>query len=147
MSQLVPVNPPAEPGCARLVDKVLLPGLVEGNLLGVVQKVLWELKEMELLAGPRLALEEVSDYWLAELITLLMDNKCVLEVLRLMLVMQQDERDVPEELGISGQSGLSFFTSWLPTFYSSCTQERATSGVNPRHSRHMISKPVMPAGM
>lgn len=93
-----------------------------------LQKVLWELKEMEGLAAPRMALEELSDHWLSELITFLMERKCVLEVLRLLLVMGDDERDLPDEQETRREDGLSFYTRWLPNFYSSCHLGRNNAG-------------------
>ncbi len=84
--------------------------------------------EMESLAGPRLALEELSDYWLNELIVFLMDSKCILEVLRLMTVMRNDNRSLPPDLTQPNENGLMFYTEWLPLFFQSCHTNRLNGG-------------------
>ena len=98
------------------------------SMLGPAQKVVWELQEMQGLAAPNMALEELSDYWLTELISFLMENKCVLEVLRLLVVMSDDERDMPEELCQWNEEGRTFTTSWLPNFYSTSHEGRNNAG-------------------
>lgn len=94
----------------------------------VLQKVLWEMGEMESLAAPRRALEELSDYWLNELIVFLMDNKCLIEVLRLMTVMRDDERSLPPALKQPNENGRMFYTEWLPLFFQSSHANRLSAG-------------------
>lgn len=83
---------------------------------------------MESLAAPRMALEELSDYWLNELIVFLMDCKCVLEVLRLMTVMRDDNRGLPYALREPNENGQMFYTEWLPLFFQSCHASRLNEG-------------------
>ena len=86
---------------------------------------------MESLAAPRMALEELSDYWLNELIVFLMDSKCVLEVLRLMTVMRDDNRSLPLSLAEPNENGQMFYTEWLPLFFQSCHANRLNAGQLP----------------
>ena len=94
----------------------------------LVQKTLWELGEMEKLAAPSMALSELSDDWLADLMIFLLENQCILEVLRLLVVMAADSRQIPESLKAFNTEGRSFYTQWLPQYYSGCLMKRNNAG-------------------
>lgn len=74
------------------------------------------------------ATEEFTDLWLELLIRFLLREQCVLEVMRLLISVHSDERELPEKLCAVDDNGHTFATWWLSGFLVGQFHQRKTPG-------------------
>ena len=90
--------------------------------------MIFEIYEAEKLAAPGRATEELTDIWLENLVEFLLREGCVLEVMRLLMSVQSDGRNLPEELCKQDEQGHTIATSWLGAYLVGQFQNRGNAG-------------------
>ena len=93
-----------------------------------LQRVIFELREMERLSAPGRVTEHLSNVWLGRVVEFLLGQKCILEVARLLYILKQDGRSLPADVYFLDDQGQSFHTRWLPTFFAGQHFERRNQG-------------------
>ena len=101
-----------------------------GLACSLVQKVVFELQEAAKLSAEGHVLDQLSDQWLEMLVSFLLREKCVLEVVRILFALHSDARQLPEQLCLADENGHTFSTRWLGSFLVGQFASRSDPGTS-----------------